>query len=217
MITDCWNEIGVFGDSSCVELERYHHCTHCPIYSEGARRLLDQEPPPDYLFEWTAVLAREKEIPKQNTFAALLFRIGEHRFALSAKLFREVAEVRNVHRIPHRTNDLFRGLVNIRGTLHLCVHLAPLLKLQGEEMHSNPEKPKHREKSYARMIVVEKDSKPWVFAVDEIFSLQRFPQEEIVPMPDHEKATRGIIEWEENTFDVLDENLFFQRLEGSLE
>ena len=67
------------------------------------------------------------------------------------------------------------------------------------------------------MIVVEKDARPWVFAVDEIFSLQRFPQEEIVPMPDQERATRGIIEWEGNTFDVLDENLFFQRLEGSLE
>jgi chemotaxis-related protein WspD len=212
MNAECWNEIGIFGDSSCVELKQYHHCTHCPKYADGARKLLDQEPPDDYIFEWTAVLAREKETPRANTFSALLFRIGGSWLALPTSIFREVVEVRMVHKIPHRSNQKLLGLVNIRGTLHLCADLQNLLKLSADA----PSQTKS-ERAYPRMVVVENENKTWAFTVDEILSLQRFAPEEIVPLPDVEKSTRGIVEWEGATFDVLDENLFFKRLEQILE
>ncbi len=224
---DCWNEIGVFGDSTCPELKQFYHCTHCPKYSDGARKLLEQEPPPDYIFEWTAVLAREKETPRTTTFSALLFRSGESWLALPTKIFCEVVELRRVHRIPHRSNSVLRGLVNIRGTLHLCVQLQNLLKLTTGAINGAPTVPNEvgarfiapvqPGTAYPRMVVVEKDGNAWAFAVDEILSLQHFAPEEIIPLPDPEKTSRGIVEWDGKTFDVLDENLFFQRLEQSLE
>ena len=216
---ECWNEIGVFGDSTCPELNRYNHCNHCPVYSEGARKLLDQEPPADYLSEWTAVLAREKETPRNHTYSALLFRISDHHAALSTNVFREIVDIRRVHTIPHRSNDLLLGLVNIRGTLQLCVNLTNLFHLSGEETPSSELKPKPdgMNRAYRRMVVVEKDGSPWAFAVDEILSLQRFSPGEIVPLPDPEKASKGIVEWDGKTFDVLDEDLLFKKLAQCLE
>jgi chemotaxis-related protein WspD len=169
---ECWNAIGVFGDSTCPELNRFHHCTHCPVYAEGARKLLDQEAPADYLSEWTTVLAREKEIPRKNTYSALLFRIANHLAALSTNVFREVVEIRKVHTIPHRSNDLLLGLVNIRGTLQLCVNLTNLFHLSPEEPLSGSLKvqPGTMNRVYRRMVVVEKDGNPWAFAVDEVLS-----------------------------------------------
>src|SRR5258706_164913 len=37
----CWNIIGVRGDGSCLELERYVHCRNCPVYAQGALAVLD--------------------------------------------------------------------------------------------------------------------------------------------------------------------------------
>jgi chemotaxis-related protein WspD len=210
---ECWNEIGVFGDSTCSELSKFHHCTHCPKYADGARQLLDQEPPADYLSEWTMVLAREKEAPRSNTYSAVLFRIADHLAALSTRAFREVVEIRKVHTIPHRNNALLVGLVNIRGALQLCVNLKNLFHLQGDQATTNVK----NDRAYRRMVVVEKDSNAWAFAVDEILSLQRFSLDEIVPLPDPEKASRGIVQWNGKTFDVLDEDLLFKKLAECLE
>lgn len=214
MNADCWNEIGVFGDSTCPELNRYHHCTSCPKYSDGARKLLDQEPPADYVSEWTAVLAREKETPAANTFALVLFRVGGHRFTLATQLFREVVEIRAIHTIPHRSNHLLLGIVNIRGTLHLCVNLKGVLNITDAASIKENNTARH---IYPRMVVVEKEGKSWAFEVDEIVASHRFAPEEVVPLADAEKASRGIVEWEGETFDVLDETLFLKRLELSLE
>lgn len=216
---ECWNEIGVFGDSTCPELSRFHHCTHCPVYAEGARKLLDQEPPSDYISEWTTVLAREKETPRKNTYSALLFRIADHLAALSTNVFREVVDIRKVHTIPHRTNAFLLGLVNIRGALQLCVSLRSLFHLPTEETAASSliVQPGAINRVYRRIVVVEKDGNPWAFAVDEILSMQRFSPEEVVPLPDPEKASRGIVEWNGKTFDVLDEDLLFKKLAQCLE
>jgi chemotaxis-related protein WspD len=216
---ECWNEIGVFGDSTCTELNQFHHCIHCPKYSDGTRQLLDQEPPDDYLSEWTAILAREKEAPRKHTYSALLLKIADRLIALSTNVFREVVEIRQVHTIPHRSNNLLLGLVNIRGTLHLCVNLANLFHLSSPEASttSGSAQASGLIRAYRRMVVVEKDGAPWAFAVDEVLSIHRFSPDDIVPLPDPEKASRGIVEWEGKTFDVLDENLFFKKLEQCLE
>jgi chemotaxis-related protein WspD len=170
------------------------------------------EPVKNYIKEWSTRLTREKEARQKNTFAAVLFRIGNNWFALPALFVREVVELRKIHKIPHRSNDSLLGLVNIRGTLHPCVHLQKLLKLESAESRDT-----RRTRIYSRMVVVEKETKQWAFAVDEILSLHRFPPDQIIALPDNERTSRGILEWQGKTFDVLDENLFFRRLEQGLE
>jgi chemotaxis-related protein WspD len=168
------------------------------------------EPAKNYIKEWSARLAREKEARQKNTFSAVLVRFGNSRLALPAVIVREIVEVRQVHKIPHRTNDFLRGMVNIRGRLQLCADLRTLLGLEpGEEIK--------RGRQYARMVVVEKDGKAWVFAVDEVLSLHRFPPHQIIPLADNARSSRGILEWQGATYDVLDENLFFEKLEQGLE
>jgi len=60
MIDDCWNRIGVEGegDHSCIQLKTVIHCRNCPIYSSAGRGLLEREAPPEYLDEWTDILAK---------------------------------------------------------------------------------------------------------------------------------------------------------------
>jgi chemotaxis-related protein WspD len=168
------------------------------------------EPAKNYIKEWSARLAREKEARQKNTFPAVLVRFGNNRLALPAQVVREIVELRKVHKIPHRTNDFLRGVVNIRGMLHLCVDLRTFLATE-------PAKENKRARQYSRMVVVEKEGKAWVFAVDEVISLHRFPPHQIIPLADTGRTSRGILEWQGTTYDVMDENLFFRRLEQGLE
>ena len=41
-IQACWNEIGVHGDGSCRELQKFILCRNCPVYSSAVVRLLDR-------------------------------------------------------------------------------------------------------------------------------------------------------------------------------
>ena len=168
------------------------------------------EPAKGYIQEWSARLAREKEARQKNTFSAVLVRFGNNRLALPALIVREIVELRQVHRIPHRTSNFLRGIANIRGRLLLCVDLRTMLGLE-------PADETKRGRYYSRMVVVEKDGKAWVFAVDEVISLHRFPPHQIISLADNARSSRGILEWQGTTYDVLDENLFFQKLEQGLE
>jgi chemotaxis-related protein WspD len=168
------------------------------------------EPAKNYIQEWSARLAREKEARQKNTFSAVLVRLGNSRLALPSLMVREIVEVRQVHKIPHRSNDFLLGIVNIRGRLHLCVDFRTMFGLE-------PVKVTKGGRHYSRMVVVEKDGKAWVFVVDEVISLHRFPPHQIIPLADDARSCRGILEWQGTTYDVTDENLFFQKLEKGLE
>lgn len=58
-VTYCWNDIGVSGDSSCIELETVIHCRNCPIYRGAGRTLLQRNAPKGYVEEWTNILAKD--------------------------------------------------------------------------------------------------------------------------------------------------------------
>lgn len=113
---DCWNQIGVAGDGTCPELERVVHCRNCPVYSASGRHLLEREPPEDYLREWTQALAEEKgEDKAADTLSVLIFRLGQEWLALPTHVCQEVAEMRPIHILPHRSGPVLLGLANIRG------------------------------------------------------------------------------------------------------
>ncbi len=57
-LDDCWNRIGVWGNSECPELDKHAHCRNCPVYSSAAAQMLNGEPEPGYLREWTELVAR---------------------------------------------------------------------------------------------------------------------------------------------------------------
>jgi len=132
---------------------------------EAADRLLARAPAPEYLEAWARSLTRTLfDAGAKDERAAVLFRLGEDLYAVDATFVREVHRPRRVHRVPGRTNEIFRGLVSLRGELVLCADLHVLL---GADRPARPP-------STARVVRVEKDGQGWAFEVDELLDVRRY-------------------------------------------
>ncbi len=190
----CWGTIGVTGDRSCPELATFVHCRNCPVFFGAARELFEQPAPDGYAGSWTAIVAQEAPAVSE-AMSVLLFRIGEEWLALETSLFAEVAELRPVHRVAHRSHTLVSGLVNIRGQLHLCVAMDRLLEVA-------PGRPKDaRARALERLAVLQSGAESWVFRVAEVHGVHRFEVRTLGPPPATLSApllavTRGLFPWE---------------------
>jgi len=215
--TDCWNRIGVWGDRSCPELIPTVHCHNCPVFAAAGRRFLDTPPPEGYLAEWTERLIAPVEETATDLQSALIFRLGEEWLALRVQALLEVTNPRPVHRVPHRAG-LLAGLVNIRGELHLCVHLARLLGLKAPgpgELSPDDAGTK------ARLIVVESEAGRWVFPVDEVDQVYRFAPAELTGAPatlarSAGRLTRAVFAWRERSIGFLDDVRLFDVLRARI-
>ncbi|NEO11968.1 MULTISPECIES: chemotaxis protein CheW [Moorena] len=236
IFNDCWNQIGVTGDRSCPELKTFIHCRNCPVYSLAGRGLLEREPPPGYINEWTNLLVSQSVPQRESaltqlgeTISVIIFRLGVEWLALSAKLFKEVTQPCVIHTIPHRSNEILLGIVNIRGEILMCVSLSHLLGLEDNPANSDSEQSKIQQpltlKSktnvssvmYQRMVVVEIEGNRWVFPVDEIFTVQRFHANELLDAPAvisnaTYTYTKWIINWQDKKVNYLDDELLFYTL-----
>jgi len=174
----CWKQIGVFGDSSCPKLSALVHCRNCNEYNKAGRRLFDREVSEGILKEWTENLTGAKEKEALDTISVIVFRIKNEWLAYKTLYLQETTNIRPVHRVPLRTNNVFRGVANINGELLLCVSIADLME------YSTEEKSKYNdEMTYARMIVVNKDGERYVFPVDEILGIYRIPLSNVKEPP----------------------------------
>jgi len=153
----CWNRIGVQGDRSCPKLTEAIHCRNCPVFSDAGQRLFLRETPPEYLEERTRQLAEVEEAAGADMQSLLVFRLGPEWLAIETRSVIEVVETRAIHRVPHRTDRLLLGLVNIRGELHLCVSLRELLGIEGKAKGTV---------QGDRLLVAALGGDAWVFPVD---------------------------------------------------
>ena len=221
-VNNCWNKIGVYGDRTCKELETVIHCRNCPVYSTAGRSLLEREIPVDYLNEWTAILASHQTQPPlavanqaafrigraADTFSAIVFRLSNELFALPVGVLQEVTHQCAIHTLPHRSNDLFLGLVNIRGEILLCASLSHLLGLETIKPPSSDRD--------CRMLVVGKNGK-WVFPVDEVHRIYRFHLNEFKATPvvisrSQETYSQGVIDWHHKKVNYLNAELLLDTL-----
>jgi len=211
-IQDCWNHIGVYGDSTCPELLKYHHCRNCSVYLQAGRALLEREPPSGYQSEWTRLLAQEKTATERGSLSVVLFRIGTHWLALPTRTFKEVSELSSIHSIPHRSNEVLLGFVQVGGELHLCVAMDQVLGLQSEALPGG----KHG-RAFRRLIVAELQGHRWVWSADEVFGVVRFDPDSQLPetgsMP---TLAGGRFLWGEEEVFYLDEETVSTMLLRSL-
>ena len=114
-VGDCWNRIGVNGDGSCPELATHVHCRNCPVFARAARGFFERRAPEGYLQEWAELLARPAEAGPGDSTSLLVFRLGREWLAMALSVVAEVTSPRPVHRVPHRTNRVFSGLVGLPG------------------------------------------------------------------------------------------------------
>lgn len=213
----CWNKIGNFGDKSCPELARHIRCLNCEIFHAAAATLLNREAPEGYLEGWTRRIARERPVPLADTRSVVIFRVGGEWLALPTAVFLEVIEVRPIHTLPHRKDDLVRGLVMVRGELLICVSLVSLLGMES----SGSGVSRQGKSVYDRMLVLSQHGDRVVFAVDEVHVGVRYHPEYLKPVPStvSQASTRyasGLLEWEGHNVGVLDADLLFQYLNRQL-
>jgi chemotaxis-related protein WspD len=214
-ISPCWNEIGVHGNGSCPELQKFIRCRNCPVYSNAAVQLLDRPLLPQCRNEWTQYFAQPKQLPAPAKASALVFRISAEWLALQTQAFQEVAEHRTVHSLPHRQRGIVLGLVNIRGELLICVSLGHLLGLE-----RTPTAQAVR-RTYARLLVTGWDGNRLVFPADEVRGIHRFQTSEIEEPPailakSDFSYIQGLLSSAGRTVGLLDAERLFSSLNRSL-
>lgn len=216
MTHHCWNQTGVWGDRTCLELKVAIHCRNCSIYASAGRSLLEREAPSAYLDEWSSLLRDEginQKFSRQNLLSVVIFRLKGEWLALPTELFKEVTEMGRVHTLPHRSNQVLLGVVNIRGEIQLCVSLEGLL---GINLPADA-KQNINQRVQKRMVVVERDTHLWVFPVDEFEGVHQVHQAQLRNVPAtvsqvKDTFTKAIISWQDKGVSYLDEELLFYSL-----
>jgi chemotaxis-related protein WspD len=221
---ECWRVIGVTGDRSCPELERFIHCRNCPVLAEAARGFFDRPAPPGYLDAWRAILEEPEEAIEADSASLLVYRLASEWLALPATMLVEVTPVRRIHTVPHRTGTPLAGLVNIRGELQLCLSLHALLGLPGGPRPplaagvAAPPGPDGEADAVPRLLVVERSgpraAERGVLGVDEVAGVQRVPRSALRPGPATvgqaaARCSAALFGWRDRDVAVLDEERLF--------
>ncbi len=222
-LDDCWNRIGIGGDRSCPELRAHVHCRNCPVHAEAARGFFDRPAPPDYVDEWTRWLGdgcrceeeTEREfVARRDDVGVLIFRLGPEWLAFATRAVEEAALPKPVHRIPHRSNAVLRGLVNLRGRPQLCVSLHGLLGAP------EPKPDEHAAAATSTRLIVLRDlerTESWAFAADAVHGVERFARESLQKVPSTlanpaVSFSQAVIPWNDRSVGLLDEVRVFAAL-----
>lgn len=209
---ECWSRIGVAGDRSCPELERFIHCRNCPVLADAARSFFDRPAPEGYLEGWSAILEEESAAADPNATSVLIFRIGDEWFALPTTVLVEVTELRRLHSIPHRTGGVLAGMVNIRGQLQLCISLPAVLGIADTvpQARGGHEPERRADGGPGRLLVVERGGERWVFAVEEVAGVHAVAKAAMRSVPSTvshaaSRSTQALFDWQEKVVGLLDE------------
>ena len=152
----------------------------------------------------------------------IIFQLGNEKLGLPVRMLQEVTHPCIIQPLPHRSNELFLGLVNIRGETLLCASLQSLLHIQSTQENIN-KKPDQETNSTTkpinpqRMIVAGQGEDKWVFPVDEVHGIFRFHLNELQDAPvvitkSEAGYTKGIVYWENKKVNYLDSDLLFYTL-----
>ena len=202
---DCWNHIGFRGDRSCPELERLGHCHNCRVFITASRRLLERELPPGYLEEWATAVAQPKEVGGATTESLLVFRLARELLALPTWTCEEVCAPGQIHTVPHLSNQVFLGLVNLRGEIQPCFSLAAALGIKSDAAGA------------AAWIALRERGDVWVFPVDEVLTVHRVGDAALSAAPvtlgaAHQSFTTAMVDWNGRRVDLLDPRLIVREL-----
>jgi chemotaxis-related protein WspD len=200
----------VAGDRQCPELPAVGHCRNCNRYAELAVQMLDRAPPEGHLERATELLAQPEQAEAGDTRAVIVFRLAGEWLALPAELFEEISPLRPIRRVPHRGGGVLQGLVNVRGTLQLCVSLAALLDL---------DLPKNADPAPgARLVIIGREGHRWAFAVDEVCGIHRLAPQDLREVPTTAAKfptalAKALFAWRQTHAGLLDDQRLLEALE----
>lgn len=205
----CHRVIGAWGDQRCSQLATHVHCRNCPVYARTGRQLLDRAPA-----EGMVPLVGDGSPgigADPGGTSLIVFRVGDEWLALPTRLAREVLNPLPAHRIPHRRDPRFLGIVNVRGELLPCVQLSTMLE-------TKPASPGAT--GAARLIIIEREGSAWATPVDEIDGIRRVSDEALLASPvtvelATSRFTRAIVDLPRGRTGLIDEDLLWRALEGT--
>ncbi len=219
---DCWNQIGVGGDLSCPELKTHIHCRNCPVFAGAARSFFDRRAPEGYLADWSRWLSEitglgvrgngsetegEHSLAKGKAISVLIFRLGEEWLAFRTLTVSEVTLPKPIHRVPHRSNVVLTGIVNLHGQIQLCVSLHGLLGASAA-----PGSP-------SRLVVLRDGDRAetWAFAADEVVGVRHIPRSQWRSVPSTlinpaVGFSEAVLCWEGRSVGLLDQQRVFSAL-----
>jgi chemotaxis-related protein WspD len=218
---DCWNRIGVRGDSSCERLTEYVRCLNCPVFEAVAAKLLERPIPLVDLSLHDAQTSphqqRQQHNPQGATESFLIFRIGREWLALPTPIFKRIVQTRPIHTLPHRQHRAVLGVVNVQGDLLVCLSLAHLLGFETDTT-AGDDQARH---DLPRLLVVSRAEEHAVFPVDQVDGVHRIAVATFCPPPatlSHAAAahTRAVAPWRGMTVGLLDADALFDTLNRSL-
>jgi chemotaxis-related protein WspD len=214
-VHDCWNEIGVRGDSSCPKLEQHVHCRNCPVYSAAALALFDRELSADQVGQATRQVARKELAAELDARSVVVFRLGAEWLGIPTIGFREIASERTIHSIPHRMGDTVLGVANVRGELLICVSLQRALGIERRV------EPKAERALPKRLLVLKNDGHCLACPVDEVHGVEPFRGSEYQDAPAtvakaQTAYTKAVVAWQGKSVGVLDLELIFYKLNRGL-
>lgn len=202
----CWNTIGVWGSQAprCEKLDEVVHCRNCPVYYEAGREVFEKRIPEGYIEQWTRVLSGDVEPVSKTSQSIISFRLHKEWFSLSTRNFIEVSQIKSIHKIPHQTNGLILGVVNVGGAVRLCFSLSNLLGVSNDEFEQVIPRG-----VYKRYLVVQISDTDYVFPVDEVGGVYRYDPEDLKQVPvtiEAEKADLllGVLDIEGNKVACID-------------
>jgi chemotaxis-related protein WspD len=226
---DCWNRIGVRGDSSCERLDDYVRCLNCPVFEAAAARLLERPIPRVDLARHEARVpgqARSTHEGQSASESFLVFRIGDEWLALPTPIFKRIVQTRPIHTLPHRQHRAVLGVVNVQGELLVCMSLAHLLGFDaGGAAQGNREKHDKRDErtrqDLPRLLVISRGEEHAVLPVDQVDGVHRIALDSFCPPPATLSQaaaahTRAVAPWRGMSVGLLDADALFDTLNRSL-
>jgi chemotaxis-related protein WspD len=212
---DCWNRIGISGDRTCPELEEHVHCRNCPVFATAARGFFRRPAPDGYLAERATLLAEPLVPATGEDLSLFIFRLRNEWLALRTQVIVEVTSPRPVHTIPHRSNETLIGLVNLRGRLQLQFSMHGLLGVGPDAAGASAE----ATAVTARLVVVSREGRTWVFEAEEVAGVERFAQKRLGAVPStlanpENSFSQAVIDWGGKSVGFLDEVRVFDALKG---
>lgn len=169
---DCWNEIGVTGDRSCVELAEHTHCRNCPSYAAAAGSRLDRPLTDAAIDAATAYYAAPREVDSVSTAACFVFRIGAEWLGIPISLLDEVVASKATHSLPHRRGAVRLGLVSIRSDILVHVSLAGLLGIPDDA--AAPDHASDHRRRAPRVVVLRDQRGRLAMSVDEVMGIHQY-------------------------------------------
>ena len=112
-----------------------------------------------------------------------------------------------MHRIPHRSNSVLAGIVNLQGQVQLCVSLHGLLGVTAAPASSS------------RLVVLRDADRAetWAFAADEVVGVRRVPRSQWRSVPSTlinpaVGFSQAVLSWNGRSIGLLDEQRVFTAL-----